>query len=342
MTKVTESLKGMFTGSFAMVMATGIVSIASERLGHHVLGLALLRVNVVLLCLLTAFLLLRALTQWPMIMRDMVSPVAGPGFFTVPTGYAVFGSQCLEFGGSSAVVFGLGLVALILWLAITVTFFFCMIAGENKPDAHLGINGAWLIAVVATQSLSTLASTLALHEHIEPKLGFYVSACFACAGALLYMMLISIIAYRLVVHPVRPQDLSAPYWVNMGAAMITSMAFSRASLIADGEAHAPVRLMGMLFWSFGVWWIPILLCLGIWKHVVRHVPLNYDPRLWSVVFPLGMFAASSNALSHAWDWHGFREIASVAIHVAIGAWAILFLGLAKTTFRWLIARPQAI
>jgi len=41
--------------------------------------------------------------------------------------------------------------------------------------------------------------------------------------------------------------------------------------------------------AWGTWWIPLLLLLGIWKHVVRRIPLTYTSALWSLVFPLGMY-----------------------------------------------------
>jgi hypothetical protein len=43
--KALQTLKDMYPGSFAMVMATGIVSIAAKRLGQDTAGQALLWVN---------------------------------------------------------------------------------------------------------------------------------------------------------------------------------------------------------------------------------------------------------------------------------------------------------
>ena len=170
---------------------------------------------------------------------------------------------------------------------------------------------------------------------LDPTLGFYLSLSFAGAGGMLYLMLIASIFYRLVVHPVRAADFSAPYWVNMGAAMITSLAFSRASMIAELDLQVPLKLFGFVVWSFGVWWIPILITLGIWRHGFKKLPLRYDPRIWSLVFPLGMFTASTHALSQVWHWEGFLQVASVAIWVAAFAWSMMAIGLVKTCFRWI-------
>jgi hypothetical protein len=32
----------------------------------------------------------------------------------------------------------------------------------------------------------------------------------------------------------------------------------------------------------------MLIELAVWRHLIRRVPLPYDPGLWSMVFPLGM------------------------------------------------------
>ena len=50
--------------------------------------------------------------------------------------------------------------------------------------------------------------------------------------------------------------------------------------------------MTLLFWATATWWIPLLLALGVWRHLVKRVPLTYDHSFWAVVFPLGMSAAT--------------------------------------------------
>jgi tellurite resistance protein TehA-like permease len=46
-------------------------------------------------------------------------------------------------------------------------------------------------------------------------------------------------------------------------------------------------------WAFGTWWIPLLAVLGFWRHVRHRWPLSYEPTLWSVVFPLGMYSVAT-------------------------------------------------
>jgi hypothetical protein len=73
-------------------------------------------------------------------------------------------------------------------------------------------------------------------------------------------------------------------------------------------------------WSFGTWWAPLVVIIGVWRHARRHWALTYDPAQWSVVFPLGMYSA---ALTDGKTTHvGFMEpLARFIFSVAVAAWA---------------------
>src|SRR3546814_10854097 len=82
----------------------------------------------------------------------------------------------------------------------------------------------------------------------------------------------------------------------MGAMAISALA---GSLLIINAPAAPFRgsmlpvIKGftVFFWATGPWWIPMLLVLAIWRHVVRRFPFSYDPMSWGAVVPLGMYAA---------------------------------------------------
>ncbi|MGH7248131.1 MAG: tellurite resistance/C4-dicarboxylate transporter family protein, partial [Pseudomonadota bacterium] len=86
-------------------------------------------------------------------------------------------------------------------------------------------------------------------------------------------------------------------------------------------------------WAWATWWIPLLLMLGIWKHGVHRVPIDYTPMLWSIVFPLGMYAAATLRLSRlaavpvlaSWSW--------VVAWIALAAWCATGIGLIVALWR---------
>jgi hypothetical protein len=61
--------------------------------------------------------------------------------------------------------------------------------------------------------------------------------------------------------------------------------------------------------------------LGIWRYLIRHYPRTYEPRVWNVVFPLGMYTDASWALGHAAAGLAFMtSIARVWFWIGAAAW----------------------
>jgi tellurite resistance protein TehA-like permease len=96
----------------------------------------------------------------------------------------------------------------------------------------------------------------------------------------------------------RPEDLTPPYWINMGAAAITTLAGARLVSIADANQLTVglaqlIEAATVLFWTLAAWWVPLLVTLLIWRHVVHGIPLSFRLDYWSMVFPLGMYTAAT-------------------------------------------------
>src|SRR5690606_4031596 len=101
-------------------------------------------------------------------------------------------------------------------------------------------------------------------------------------GGMLYIWLISLIFYRYMFFRFEPSDLIPPYWINMGAVAITTLA--GAELIrAFGDVPAIAEMLPFIkglttmYWATATWWIPMLLVLGVWRHIIRRFKLVYDP-----------------------------------------------------------------
>ena len=99
-----------------------------------------------------------------------------------------------------------------------------------------------------------------------------MSLAFWLAGGMLYFWLISLIFYRYTFFRFAPSDLMPPYWINMGAMAISTLAGTL--LLANAKASLlltelrPFTLgLTILFWATATWWIPMLVILGIWRHV---------------------------------------------------------------------------
>jgi tellurite resistance protein TehA-like permease len=166
-------------------------------------------------------------------------------------------------------------------------------------------------------------------------------------GLMLYLIVATLVLTRLLLLEVRPEDLTPPYWVTMGATAITVLVAARILGMPEAPAISAIRplLAGLavVLWAFGTWLIPMLVLFGIWRHMLRRVRLEYLPQLWSVIFPLGMYAVASMELGRAIDLPIVEEIGRLWVWVAIPAWTLTFLGmLASLTRRLLTVRRRGV
>jgi len=93
-------------------------------------------------------------------------------------------------------------------------------------------------------------------------------------------------------------------------------------------------------WAWATWWIPLLLLLGIWKHGMHRVPLRYTTTLWSMVFPLGMYAVASHRLSLVAQVPALQSLSRAMVWIALAAWAATAIGLVVAA--WRSARAFAV
>jgi tellurite resistance protein TehA-like permease len=330
---------------FAMVMATGIVSVASRFLGFDALAMALLVANVAFAVVLTSLTIARVVRYPARVVADLRHHGRAVGFFTMVAATSVLGSQILLLTGRRDIAVALWLLAIALWVTLTYTIFTALTVKTDKPTLAAGINGGWLVAVVAPQSIVVLGSQVAAGFGARAADVLFFCLTMWLGAGMLYIWIISLIFYRYTFFTLEPSDLAPPYWINMGAVAISTLAGSLLVLAAPASPLIAsllpfVKGMTLLFWATATWWIPMLIVLGVWRHVYRRFPLRYDPLYWGAVFPLGMYTACTWRLAAAIDMPALQAIPRVTIYVAIAAWALTFAGLLVTLVRGVSATGE--
>jgi tellurite resistance protein TehA-like permease len=323
-------LRDFFPGYFAMVMGTGIVAVAARLLGRDLVAWPLFALSLAAYPLLWALLLARIVRFPRAVLADFMSHQRGPSFLTIVAANGVLGSQFAVFDTLTFLLPGLFWFSLLLWVVIVYGFLSAVTVGTAKPDLEHGLNGGWLLLVVATEAIAVLACFLASRTNAPPSLVF---------AALAYYLLGAIVCTALGSNPVplgvppdapgrdgcalvdqygcggdcdpcrRAADGAAGHRSQSGAVATFRNAVHRTSVgykhLLDSTSRHPVHL----------------------RKELQRSPHGYDPGLWSVVFPLGMYVAATHDYATEAHLSFLDAIPHAVFWVALLAWVLTFVGM---------------
>lgn len=341
--RARQAVEGLTPGYFALVMASGIISVGMQLRGFEVLSRVLLGICAV------AFVVLVVLTGWRLlayrsaIVGDFMDPSRAFGFFTLVAGTNVLGVRLSGMGWHTACAVLL-LVSCALWVVLGYVIPWTAVLSRDERPVVATANGTWFIWVVASQSVAAASATLEpifLDARRELALLAVVSWS---VGIFLYGAAAVFVSLRLMLYPLRPEDLNPPYWVAMGAVAITVLAGAQIVEMADAPMVSVTRDLvaglAVVFWSFATWLFPVLVAAGSWRHWFRRVPLRYEATLWSIIFPLGMYAVAGIYLGEADSLPLVHTIGAIELWIAFAAWLLVFLAMLRHLVLTVVLPPR--
>lgn len=330
--------RNLFPGYFAMVMATGALSLSCWYLGLPIAAEVLIYFNIFIYVILLLLNIMRFTLNTGAFLQDLGDHSKGPGFFTLIAGTEVLGSQLVVIKGLYVWGFLFWSVAFFLWMVLMYSFFTIIIVKKVKPVIEEAVNGGWLLAVVSTQSIAVLGTLISSGMGEFSEIILFISLCHFLLGCMLYLNIIAFIFYRLMFLKVEAMSLAPPYWINMGALAITTLAGSvlmiygmESSLVRELEVF--IKGFTLFYWVLGTWWIPLLVTLGVWRHIMNHYPFTYDPQMWGMAFPIAMYTVGTTKLSIALETEFLMVIPYITIFAAIGVWLSILAGMVFSLVR---------
>ena len=327
---IYSEIESLHPGNFALVMATGIISLALDTHGFSVAALffCVFAVSAWLLLLLLST--VRALSFSRAVIIDLTTPRMVFSYFTLVAATNIVGVLMLNYGFNTLAI-ACWFIAFASWCLLLYLAFSVLTFMSHEHNVNI-MHGGWLITIVGTQSLVLLGVKIA------PLLGDYVHYMMVEVhmlwglGLTLYGIFVTLFCYRIFFLTLKPEHLTPLLWVVMGAAAIsanagTSLLESQDQLPFLADQKPFIDGITLMIFSWATWLIPLLTLFGVWKHMIRKLPFEYEPIIWSMVFPLGMYTVASERIGQVAEFPPLVWISQVMILVALIAWVFAMAGL---------------
>jgi tellurite resistance protein TehA-like permease len=323
----------LFPGLFAFVMATGIVAIGAFLEDVDWLGRALYVVAAAGYVVIAVLMVARLVRYPRRFVDDLTSHARGFAFLTAVAGTQVLGAASGVVHGWWGLGWALWWLGIVLWVVLLYTTLFAVVLRDPKPGLEAGINGSWFLMTVATESIAVLGALL-LPRTDSDALALTCLAFFTL-GIVLYLIVMTMVFLRWTFQPLEPTEADPPAWIAAGAVAITVLAGSnlllaRATTIRVDRVGPVLEVLVVLAWATATFWFPLMVAIGVWRHLVRRVPLRYHPSFWALVFPIGMYGVATYRMRDALGIAVLGWLPPVVLALALTAWTVTFVSLVGT------------
>ena len=330
-----EQVKSFPPPCFSVAMATGILAIGANLMELDLLRDIMFFLSVFIYFVLLLVYIFRLFRFFEKVKMDLAMHMKGPGFLTFVIASAVLGIGFFQIQQEYVVAqifLGVGMIS---WLIILYGFLLGTSLKSRKPPVMKAISGSWLLVVVSTQSLVILT---ALVGKQLPSLSWLPTFCLLLwlLGLLLYVILVTVVLYRLVFLPIKPEKISPSFWLDAGAAASIGLAgvtiLNSAPADHDITQYAPViKIFGLMGWAAASWWLVLLVLQEIWRHM--KVGFSYSVGYWSLVFPVGIYVVASIEMAQMLSMTFLNDLGNIFFYAALVLWILIFVVMCKHFFK---------
>jgi C4-dicarboxylate transporter/malic acid transport protein len=291
-----------------------------------------------------AFLLgatLLALVLWPRYARrladrralaaELGDPGHGAMLATFPAGLLVLavawgrvGPEIVPADLALGVSVALLVLGVITALAVGIGWAGSITSGTNDLAA---VNGGWLIPPVMNLLVPlAMLPLIARYPDQAPWL-LVVAFAFLGAGAVLFLVMMTLLVARLALRPPQAAPLAPSLWIPLAPAGVGGFAFLR--LMQAGQAAGVegftsdtagviVASMGI---GLGLWWA--MFAAVDLARLRRLSPVPVHPGWWGFVFPVAAMTLSISGVGQALDVRGIEVVGALATVALLGVWALV-------------------
>lgn len=308
-------IRGLTPNWFTVGMGTGILALDAYLLPQgptwlQTVGTVMWLVNMVIVSGLIVLLALRSWVDRRGVRNIFKHPLQSMFFGAIPMAMTTVVNGFFDIAPRylGAAAYHIGAV---LWIvnAIVVlgsVFIIPFLMFITHDHALSRMTGVWLMPIVPAEVVA--ASSALLVPHIaglalrqDLFIGTMVLWAFSVPMAFL---LLGMLFLRLAVHKLPSEDLSVSTWITLGTigtgimglmlvANDSALVFPQLAIGLAGAA----RLGGIVLWGLGLWWF--VLSSLITGYYVWHQKMPFNLGWWGLTFPLGVYAAGTDLLYHA-------------------------------------------
>lgn len=316
--------------SFGVILGTGGLALASQTFVPY-LTLLLTYLLSAVFVLFTGLLAIKAIKYPGTVKAELQHP--GPGnFYALQPISAVILSILYRKLLPSPVDVGLLVYGGVLILVLAVYLPYHFFADMNVEFSQ--IHGGWFITPVAT-----ILVTNAILLYPVSELSLIVSLLYLGIGSALFLLVLSVLFYRLLSHDLPTADLAPTNFIMLapiGILVVDILQVSSATGSILGTSLTPIAtLVGVGLWGFGIWAVLVNILL-IRKYVQSG--FSFHMGWWSYVFPTAAFTLGTLSLSR--HLQTFGPVSSFSYLCLVTVWIVVSLGSLTSWLKSTVLSPK--